>query len=189
MVAQAEIDSETGEETLLAAFRSGSEPAFEALFRRHQREVFGWILRIVRDPGTAEDLTIETFFRIHRAHARFEPTRGFGPWARRIATHAALDWLRRRRPEQAMPNEFFATVSAQATGDPTLPEEIRRGLAVALGRLPPRLRVAVTLAVIEERPQKEVADALGISVAAVKLRVFRGLRKLRTELEKKGITP
>lgn len=189
MVAQAEIVREPGEEPLLPEFRAGSEQAFEGLFRAYQREVYGWILRIVRDPGAAEDLTIETFFRIHRAHARFEPERGFGPWARRIATHAALDWLRRRRPEHSMPHEFFAAVPSESAGDPTLTEEIRRGVARALGRLAPKLRITVTLAVIEERPQKEVADALGISVAAVKLRVFRGLRKLRSELEREGIKP
>jgi len=51
------------------------------------------------------------------------------------------------------------------------------------------LRVAATLAVIEERPYKEVADALGISVTAVKLRVFRALRLLRKDLQGQGITP
>jgi RNA polymerase sigma-70 factor (ECF subfamily) len=51
------------------------------------------------------------------------------------------------------------------------------------------LRIAATLAVIEELPQKDVAAALGISVAAVKLRVFRALRLLRKDLERQGITP
>ena len=60
---------------------------------------------------------------------------------------------------------------------------------MAFGRLPPKLRVAATLAVIEERPYKEVAEAIGISVAAVKLRVFRALRLLRKDLEHQGITP
>ena len=94
----------------LEQFRSGDEVAFEMLFRRHQRAVYGWVLRIVRDPGAAEDLTIEAFFRIHRAHARFDPARGFEPWARRIATHAALDWLRARRPQWGTEDEFLAEV-------------------------------------------------------------------------------
>jgi RNA polymerase sigma-70 factor (ECF subfamily) len=189
MMAAAEIVRGAGEEHLLLDFRSGSEGAFEALFRGYQREVYGWILRIVRDCGVAEDLTIETFFRIHRAHARFEPERGFGPWARRIATHAALDWLRRQRPERAMPDEFFAAVPGRAEPDPLVTKEIRREVDLALGRLPPKLRVAAVLSVIEERPHKEIADALGVTVAAVKLRVFRAMRKLRSELEHKGIKP
>jgi DNA-directed RNA polymerase specialized sigma24 family protein len=51
------------------------------------------------------------------------------------------------------------------------------------------LRVAATLAVIEELPHKEVAEALGVTVTAVKLRVFRALRILRKDLERQGITP
>lgn len=185
--AQIGVAHEAREE--LEQFRSGNEAAFEALFRRHQRAVYGWILRIVRDPGTAEDLTIETFFRIHRAHARFDAARGFEPWAHRIATHAALDWLRAQRPETAMADDFFATVPSPQTADPALTAEIRRSVALALGRLPPKLRVAALLAVIEERPHKEVAGALGITTAAVKLRVFRALRRLRTDLELQGIRP
>jgi RNA polymerase sigma-70 factor (ECF subfamily) len=61
--------------------------------------------------------------------------------------------------------------------------------AQAFGHLPPKLRIAATLAVIEELPQKEVAAALGISVAAVKLRIFRALRLLRKDLEQQGIMP
>jgi RNA polymerase sigma-70 factor (ECF subfamily) len=74
-------------------------------------------------------------------------------------------------------------------GDPAINAEIRARTAQAFGRLPPKLRVAATLAVVEELPQKEVAAALGISVTAVKLRVFRALRLLRTDLKKQGITP
>jgi DNA-directed RNA polymerase specialized sigma24 family protein len=61
--------------------------------------------------------------------------------------------------------------------------------ALAFGRLPPKLRIAAALAVIEEQPHKEVASALGISVAAVKLRVFRALRLLRRDLQQQGIMP
>ena len=80
--------------SVLNEFRQGNVDAFETLFHLHQRVVYGWILRIVRNPATAEELTVETFWRIYQARARFEPSRGFEGWARRIATHAALDWLR-----------------------------------------------------------------------------------------------
>ncbi len=177
-----------GSETL-DKFRRGDIDAFETLFRQHQRAVYGWILRIVRDSAAAEDLTIETFWRLHVAHARFDPARGFEAWARRIATHAAFDWLRRRQPESAMPEQFFAELPTSAAANPAVCDEIRRKTALAFGRLPPRLRIAAILAVVEERPQKEVAEALGISVAAVKLRVFRALRLLRKDLQQQGITP
>lgn len=170
--------------TVLNRFRQGDVEAFETLFRLHQRAVYGWILRVVRNPATAEDLTVETFWRIHRAHARFDPARGFEGWARRIATHAALDWLRTMRAEFELPE-----VSAPATADAAISAEIRSKTAQAFQRLPPKLRIAATLAVIEEQSHKDIADALGISVGSVKLRVFRALRSLRKDLTSQGITP
>lgn len=182
-----------GERDRLVQFRQGDaeacEAAFEALFRLHQRAVRGWILRIVRDPAAADELTVETFWRIYRARDRFEPGRGFEPWARRIATRAALDWLRAQKPEYAVASEFFTGLPAQTDLDPAISDEIRRKTALAFGRLRPALRIAATLAVIEERPHKEVAEALGISVTAVKLRVFRALRLLRKDLQRQGIEP
>ena len=130
----------------------------------------------------------EAFWRIYRAHARFDPNRGFEPWARRIATHAALDWLRSRKPESCVP-ELLETVAAPCRCDAAVVAEIRRKTALAFARLPAKLRVAATLAVVEELPHREVAEALGITVAAVKLRVFRALRLLRKELQEQGITP
>ncbi|MGD0294120.1 MAG: sigma-70 family RNA polymerase sigma factor, partial [Terracidiphilus sp.] len=170
-------------------FRQGDAEAFESLFRQHQRAVYGWILRIVRNPETAEELTVESFWRIHRAHARFDPAQGFEGWARRIATRAALDWLRTKRTERELSAEVCDEIAAPSAADPAVTAEIRQKTALAFGRLPPKLRIAATLAVVEELPQKEVAAALGISIAAVKLRVFRALRLLRTDLEQQGITP
>lgn len=174
---------------VLDRFRQGDVDAFEALFRMHQRSVFGWVLRIVREPGAAEDVTVEAFWRIHQAHARFDAARGFEPWARRIATHAALDWLRRQKPESGLSPEMWETVPAPATSDAAIAADVRRKTALAFGRLPAKLRVAAVLAVVEDRPHKEVAEALGITVAAVKLRVFRALRLLRKDLSEQGITP
>ncbi len=180
---------ENGSIDLLIAFRQGSpeafESAFETLFHQHQRAVYGWILRIVRNPAAAEELTVETFWRIYRARDHFQPSRGFEGWVRRIATRAALDWLRTARPETGLPTE----IPAPAPADPAVSAEIRSKIALAFQRLAPKLRVAATLAVIEELPHKEVAEALGISVAAVKLRVFRALRSLRRDLQQQGITP
>ena len=80
-------------------FSQGDVDAFESLFRLHQRAVYVWILRIVRNPTAAEELVVETFWRIYRARARFDAARDFAPWARRIATRVALDWLRAQRTE------------------------------------------------------------------------------------------
>jgi RNA polymerase sigma-70 factor (ECF subfamily) len=67
---------------VLEQFAHGDLDAFETLFRQHQGEVYGWIVRIVRDRGIAEDLTLETFWRVYRSRARFDPGRSFGAWVR-----------------------------------------------------------------------------------------------------------
>jgi RNA polymerase sigma-70 factor (ECF subfamily) len=176
-------------DNVLDQFRLGDLYAFESLFREHQRSVYGWILRMVRDPAAAEDLTVETFWRIYRAHERFESARLFEPWARRIATRAALDWLRARRPESERTDQDVADLPSKSEPDPGIAAEIRLKTAQAFARLPPDLRIAAMLAVVEEQPHKEVAAALGISAGAVKLRVFRAIRLLRKDLLEQGITP
>lgn len=177
----------------LYEFRYGvaenTEAAFESLFHQHHHAVYSWILRMTRNPSAAEELTIETFWRIHQARTRFDPEQGFEGWARRIATRVALDWMRSAKREAVHSLADFPEPIAPATGDPAISAEIRSKTALAFEKLPPKLRITAALAVIEELPHKEVAEALGISVAAVKVRVFRALRLLRKILDEQGIRP
>ena len=164
---------------LLQRFAEGGVEAFEALFRQHQREVYAWTVRIVRDPGAAEDLTVETFWRIYRARARFDLVSGnFRAWARRIATNAALDHLKRARKEIELSEDY----PAPHRGDPAVQNELRSRLREAFLRLPAKYRLVATLALIEGRSYQEIAEAAGISVALVKIRVFRAVRMLRKRL-------
>jgi RNA polymerase sigma-70 factor, ECF subfamily len=169
----------------LERFARGDLEAFETLFRQYQGAVFGWIVRIVRDRGAAEDLTIETFWRIYRARARFDPRSSFGPWVRRIATNAALDHVRKVRADVELPRNL----TEGPPEDPGLRRETREGIERAFRRVPARLQAAAALALIEERPYAEIADALGSSVGAVKSRVFRAVRLLRKHLKRLGIEP
>src|SRR5882762_4768446 len=93
---------------LLQRFAAGDLDAFESLFRQYQREVYGWVMRIVRDPATAEDLTVEAFWRAHKAHAGFDSEANFAAWLRRIATNLALDHLSKRRPYVELPDDLAA---------------------------------------------------------------------------------
>ncbi len=163
---------------LLERFASGDLEAFEALFRQHQKEVYAWIVRIVRDTGIAEDLTVETFWRIYKSRARFDPAGNFRAWARRIATNAALDHLRHSRREIELPNDLPGAAAA----DPTVRRETRERLKQAFFQLPAKYRLVATLALIEEEPYNDIAEAAGISVALVKVRVFRAVRMLRKKL-------
>lgn len=170
---------------LLKRFRQGDLQAFEALFQQFQGEVYGWIVRIVRDANAAEDLTVETFWRIYRARGRFDFEASFGAWARRIATNLAIDHVRRRRPEVELPEDLPHATAA----DPVLQREQRNQIATAFRRLPPKLRVAATLSLIEERSHQEIAQALGTSVGNVRIRVFRAVQLLRQHLTGSGAKP
>ena len=170
---------------LLRRFALGEIDAFETLVRQFQGDIYAWIVRIVRDPSIAEDLTVETLWRIYRARQQFRPDRNFGAWARRIATNLALDHLRRKRPEQSL----VAEPAADSQPDQVLQRETREKIQQAFRRLPAKLQVATMLALVEERPYNEIADALGTSAGAVKLRVFRAVRILRKQLIHLGVRP
>jgi len=170
---------------LLRRFALGDIDAFEMLVQQFQGDIYAWIVRIVRDPGIAEDLTVETLLRVYQAHHRFRPDGSFAAWARRIATNLALDHLRRKRPEQSL----LAEPAAVPPTDRLLQQETREKIQQAFRRLPAKLQLAATLALVEEQPYDEIADALGISVGAVKLRVFRAVRILRNRLSPLGVRP
>jgi len=163
---------------LLERFAAGDLEAFEVLFRQHQREVYAWIVRIVRDTGIAEDLTVETFWRIYKYRARFKPDGNFRAWARRIATNAALDHLRHARRETALPEDL----PCAASPDSAVRGEARDRIRKAFYELPPKYRLVATLALVEEESYNDIARAVGISESLVKVRVFRAVRMLRKRL-------
>jgi RNA polymerase sigma-70 factor (ECF subfamily) len=166
--------------SLLELFTKGDPDAFEELFRQFQGRVYSWIVRIVRDPGAAEDLTVETFWRIYRARGRFDIQKDFGGWAYRIATNLALNHLRHRRLQQQLSEE----IAAEDHGDPAVQGEEKEEIRRAFAKLPARLQLTVTMALIEDRPYREIAEAMGVAEGTVKSRVFRALRILRKSLRK-----
>jgi RNA polymerase sigma-70 factor (ECF subfamily) len=169
---------------LLERFAAGDLEAFESLFRQYQGEVYRWIMRIVRNSATAEDLTVETFWRMYRARAQFDPTKGTcGPWLRRIATNAALDHLRRSHREVPLPDD----VPAAAKQPPAEQLELRREILAAIDKLSPPLRAVILLALLEEESHENIAQALSISENAVRVRLFRGVRILRKSLSQAGV--
>jgi RNA polymerase sigma-70 factor (ECF subfamily) len=175
----------------LEQFATGDVDAFEAIFRQYQSEVYRWIVRLVRNPGVAEELTVETFWRIYRHQKRFDARRPFGPWARRIATRVAIDYLKSSdyRKSASPLLEPVTRSPGPSPPDPLLQAEIRDQIARAFFSLPVRLRVAANLALIEECPYQEIANALDISLSAVKMRVGRAVALLRASLERMGIRP
>jgi RNA polymerase sigma-70 factor, ECF subfamily len=168
---------------LLKRFKAGDVEAFETLFRQFQADVYSWIVLIVRDRGFAEDLTIETFWRIHKARRQFDIEKSFGAWARRIATNLAIDHVRTRRETQEL-SEQILSVEAP---DSAVRRETHERLEHAFRQLSPKLQVAATLVLVDERPYEEIAELLGTSVGVIRTRVFRAVRQLRKQLERTGV--
>jgi len=172
------------DEQLLERFVHGDQDAFESLFRQFEVEVYRWIVRIVRDSAAAEDVLVESFWRAYCGRARFDPSRSFGAWMRRIATNAALDQLRAAR-RRAQWSGAEPAAPAQASPDPGL----RAAVAFAFRRLPPKMQAVAVLALVEERPLAEIAAALDLPVGTVKSRLSRANARLRMELGHLGIRP
>ena len=170
---------------LLRRFVEGDVAAFETIFREAEPDIYRWLLRMVQDPAIAEDLVIETFWRVYRSRATFDWTQSFQAWARRIATNVARDHLRRRPREVGLPQ----SLSTPLRPDPAVSQDIARKVRQAIAALPPRHRIVVVLALVNEVPYSEIADALGLPVGTVKSRVFHAVRRLRRRLRQLGIEP
>ena len=185
---------------LLRRFVHGDRDAYEVLFRQFEHDVYRWIVRIVREPAAAEDALIDAFWRAYRSRARFDPSRSFGAWMRRIATHAAIDQVhaaRRRRwislddagRRDAVDPDAAGVVPGHDASPYGVAESASDANAIvgAFGALPAKLQVVARLALIEELPQSEIATALGVPVGTVKSRLFRATRLLRKELARLGV--
>lgn len=157
---------------------------FESLFRAHQAEVYAWIVRMVRDPGAAEDLTVETFWRVWKHRASYDQSRPFQPWVRRIASRVALDHLRHAP-------RLVEMERSPATRDAPLAEQhqLQARLEAAIRSLPAKLQAVAVMSLVEEEPVDEIARAFDIPPATVKTRRARAIQLLRKKLESMGVKP
>jgi RNA polymerase sigma-70 factor (ECF subfamily) len=169
---------------LLRRFVEGDQDAFESLFRQFEAEVYRWAMRIVRDSGIAEDVLVEAFWRAYRGRAHFDASRSFGAWMRRIATNSACDHLRLMRPRSRR------ITTADGIEGPKATDRIQgESIALAFRKLPPKLQLVATLALIDGQSHAEIAEALDLPIGTVKSRLSRGIHALRKELARLGIRP
>lgn len=177
---------------LMLRVRDGDRGAFDALIEKYRRPLVNVIARSVGRDGDAEDLAQDVFVRIYRAAPRYEPTAKFATWLYTIARRICLNHNR----GQAL-RRWFSLSPDNDSDDPT-PEpmdprapdppaeleraELRRAVAAAVRSLPERLRFAVILRRYEELNYEEIAEILGCTVTAAKLRVHRANALLAARL-------
>jgi RNA polymerase sigma-70 factor, ECF subfamily len=168
---------------LIRRTADGDRNAFETLYRRYSRPVFGLALRRLGDRGRAEDAVQETFASVWRAARSYRPERGPGaPWLYAVARNAITDRSRVRSEPPAEPPE-------EASGEAGPPERAEAGWTAwrvhrALEELSESERAVIELAYWSGLSQSEIAEYLGIPLGTVKTRTRAALGRLADLLEK-----
>jgi RNA polymerase sigma-70 factor, ECF subfamily len=182
-----------GDHAIVLAARSGDQEAFATLIKRYSPMVFAIALRYARVREDAEDIVQETFHSAFFHLDQFEGKSAFLTWLTRIAINHALMLLRSRRSrrESSMDasNKEEIAASVLAIPDPRpnpeasyFAREKVEVLTAAVGKLKPRLRTAIELRELADLSTRETARRMGISIGAVKARVFQGRKHLRKAL-------
>jgi RNA polymerase sigma-70 factor (ECF subfamily) len=178
------------DDPVVAAAQGGDHAAFDRLVRRHQNEVYTLALRLTADRDVAMDVAQDAFIRAWRALPGFRGDARFSTWLHRITVNVAWTTQRRRRRHRADSIDDMAVhpeaggLSPEAAGEAS---DLRPRLAAAIGALPAAQRTVVVLKDIHGWSHGEIAEELGITVAAAKVRLHRARRTLRGALFDAGI--
>lgn len=182
------------DEELLARYRAGYTAAFTELVRRYERELYNYLRRYLGDATLAEDVFQNTFLQLHLKLDLYEKGRLVRPWLYTIATHQAIDAMRKagrhqavsldaKAPAQDDSANSFIDLLEGSEADPL--EGIEAGerqqwVRDALGQLPTYLRSVVVMAYYQGLKYREIAEALDIPVGTVKSRLHAAVAKLAT---------
>jgi len=192
------------DEELLIAFRQGKREAFGLLVRRYERELYGYLRRYTGDDHLADDVFQNTFLQVYVKADQYEVGRPVRPWLYTIATHQAVDALRRhgRHPTVSLDQTVRETgdgemrsllelLEAGGGGPPDHAEGEERRLFVRAGveQLPDFLRQVVVLAYYQGLKYRDVADILGIPVGTVKSRLHAALVRLHEAWAAAAVIP
>ena len=167
---------------LIALARKGSTEAAETLFSRYWTHAWRAAYAVTADRSLADDAAQEAMERAFGSLRRFDETRPFGPWLKRIAVNRAIDHLRRRRRLQVLSDEE-TTFHTWAVGE-SADEDLRSwAVADAVAALGAGKRVVVVLHYWLDLPLEEIAGVLGLPVGTVASRLGRAKAELRAVLE------
>jgi RNA polymerase sigma-70 factor (ECF subfamily) len=178
----------SSDEVLIARIANGDRLAMQVLFARHHVRVYRFVLRLVRNEATAEDLISEVFLDVWRQAAKFEGRSAVSTWMLSIARFKALSALR-RKPEQELDDETAAAIEDHSD-DPevTLAKKDKGAvLRECLTALSAEHREIVDLVYYHEKSVEEAAQIVGIPEATVKTRMFYARKKLSELLKERGI--
>ncbi len=186
--------ADCSDEDLLGRFRRGQREAFGVFVKRYERELYGYLRRYLGDANLADDVFQNTFLQLYTKIGTYEPGRPVRPWLYTIATHQAIDALRRNGRHQALSldqqrdeqaggevQNLVASLESRTPGpiDQAQGEERRQCVRASVDRLPDFLRQVVILAYYQGLKYREIADILGIPVGTVKSRLHAALVKLQ----------
>jgi RNA polymerase sigma-70 factor (ECF subfamily) len=192
----AEDLAQLSDEVLLSRYRDhGRTEDFDALIHRYQNELFRYLTRYLGDRSLAEDVFQNTFLQIHLKRGMYEEGRPVRPWVYSIATHQAVDALRKkgRHPTISLDQNVNSnSTEADAgrlvdllTSDESGPlaelqgEERKEWVRESVARLPDALRQTLMLAYHEDLKYREIAEILKIPVGTVKSRLHAALARLQ----------
>lgn len=191
---------ETTDGELVQLAKAGNLDAFEALANRHEQRVYSVAMRMLRQEQDAEDVTQQTFLSALEHLDGFRGDASFSTWLLRIASHAALKVIRKRKGLEMVSLEAATEASDQHDSIPhpefiadwrQSPEalvhqnEIQRLLDEALGQLDDKHRLVFLLRDVEGFSIRETAEALDLSEANTKVRLLRARLQLREQLTRK----
>lgn len=192
----AAAQSSDSDQDLVERLKAGEEAVFEALLARYQGKVYRLAMSFTRNPEDAEEVLQDVFLTVYRKIGSFDGRSAFGTWLYRIAVNAALMKLRGRGPIQESLEEYLpqftedgqhARMVVDWTPGPEeqlLRQERTQVVREAIEALPPDYKAVLVLRDLEGLSNEEAAEAMGISVLAVKARLHRARLVLRGKLER-----
>lgn len=186
-LAEAVCDRQDSLPALLEAARAGNADAFAAVVRQFETPTYGFILRMVRRPAVAEDLSQEVFLRLWQNLARIEGPGLLPSWLRRVAANAVIDHWRKEDARRRRIDALREHPIARRVVRPSSRIESQEAIDVvraAVATLPAKLRSVLMLRIVEGLRYDQLADVLGISVGAVRSRLFRARQELTTTLKR-----
>lgn len=156
------------------------EQSFETLMARHAWRIQRRAARILGSESDAEDVVQEVFTNVHRFIHRYQPDRPFRHWLSVVTLNACRLELRRRAGRERRHEALRRDPATRTCDEIGLDPILRSWLCEAIGELPATTRDCIVARVLEGRPYREIAQRTNLSEPAVKMRVARGLRDLRS---------